>query len=131
MRATVWMLALAAWLAPAVQVFAVTLADAHCVAHRHSSSGTTQATHASMHAHHQHEGANGHGHPAGSSGGHGTAHCACPCGLACGPAMALLPALPAAAFAASERAPALGTSLHAHAIHAVPQRPPTSVALFA
>jgi hypothetical protein len=124
-RASVWVLALVVWLAPSLQVFAMTLAEAHCLEHGHSALDSGPPAHAAMHEHHQHEGAPGD-HSARSNGGHDTAHCACPCGLACTAAMALLPALPAAEFSAPERAAALDVSLHTHAIHAVPQRPPTS-----
>lgn len=130
-RASVWLLALVVWLAPSLQVFAVTLAEAHCHEHGHSAPDSGLPAHAAMHAHQQHQGSHGHDLSARSTGGHDTAHCACPCGLACSAALALLTALPAAEFSTPERAPALDVSLHTHAVYAVPQRPPASRTLIA
>jgi hypothetical protein len=115
-------------LAPVVQVVAGTLADAHCAAQGHSSAGAGPDAHASMHAHARH-GETDHATRHATQGNHGHSHCACPCGLACAPGAALLPTLPAFAFATPERLPSTGTRLHAHAIHSVPQRPPASSTL--
>ena len=131
MRTGAWMLAFLMWLAPVVQVFASTVAEAHCRAHGHLSATAPSPAHDATHAAH-HSGDTAHAdHDGVSDRGDEQRTCACPCDLACGPGMALLPALPTLGSAAPEQAVAAATVVHPQIIQSVPQRPPASSKLMA
>ena len=133
MRRLSYVLAAVMWLAPVMQVFAGTMAEAHCRAQGHISATAPDAAHDPTHAQHHdgehamHAGAAHTGHGASQqTEDAGQCKCGCICNLACAAGAALAPTLMTAEVPTPEHFRVVSGSTHPHSVHTVLQRPPIS-----
>lgn len=132
MRILPAMLALLLGLAPALQAYGKTMAQAHCRANGHISATAPDAAHDALHAQHHAPDAGAHAdHAAGGAeakadGAH--CQCGCLCNVACGSGAAV-PAFAGAAGAAPSHEPwQLATDIrHPVSVHDSLLRPPRSL----
>lgn len=115
------------WLAPAVQVYAGTLADAHCRTHGHAALTAPDAAAGPIHAA-QASGEDSSMHHA-HHGDHHTAQakCECLCGLACAGHAAMTAGITDAGTSSPERFAVVQETVHPHAEPYHPQRPPAAL----
>lgn len=128
MRRLACLFALIMGLAPAMQVFAATMAQAHCRANGHITATAPDASDASMHAQHHGDAAMVDEAPDHASmqhaAGDNSCQCGCLCNLACAAGAALAPSMGVAQSQAPEHFQQVAGSALQLATHSVLQRPP-------